>query len=119
MIPMVLPSSSIPIASFFAHTPSLIFLSAKAIFLATENINPTASSATLLELAAGALTTSIPFSLAASTSMLSKPTPALAITLSFGALSITLLVTLGLLLTIIASTSLTSSTSLSSSGYSS
>ena len=66
-----------------------------------ESNNPIVCSATVMEVDSGELTTIIPFSVAASKSMLSTPTPALAIIFKLSAFSITSLVTLVLLLTII------------------
>ncbi|MGC9121519.1 MAG: hypothetical protein ACP5HP_01100 [Thermogladius sp.] len=115
-MPKVLPLSSVPTASCLIHTPSLIFLSLNAIFLRSANIKPTVSSATACVTDSGAFTTFIPLLSAAWTSMLSRPTPALAITFNSSAASMTLLVTLGLLLTIIAWKPLMSLASSSSLG---
>ncbi len=75
-----------------------------------DKISPMVCSATVIEVDSGAFTTIIPRSVAACTSTLSTPTPALAIIFSLDATSITSLVTFVLLLTIIPSKSLISFT---------
>ena len=88
---------------FFSHLPSLTDLSAIDNLRAKVNKSPMVCSATVIEVDSGELTTIIPFSVAASKSMLSTPTPALAIIFKLSAFSITSLVTFVLLLTIIPS----------------
>ena len=63
---------------FFSHLPSFTDLSAMEILRAMLKINPMVCSATVTEVDSGEFTTIIPFSVAASRSMLSTPTPALA-----------------------------------------
>ena len=92
-----------PMNLFFSHFPALVDSSATAILRIADKINPMVCSATVIVVDSGALTTMIPFSVAAATSMLSTPTPALAMIFRFSAFSITSLVTLVLLLTRIAS----------------
>ena len=88
---------------FFSHLPSFTDLSAIADLRARLSNNPIVCSATVMEVDSGELTTIIPFSVAAFKSILSTPTPALAIILRLSALSITSLVSFVLLLTIIPS----------------
>jgi len=64
---------------------------------------PIASSATLIDVAAGVFTTLIPFSFAALESTLSRPTPALPMILSFEPAFITSAVTFVADLTMMAS----------------
>ena len=98
-IPRYFPESSVPISSFFNHLPFRISLSARGISLASESINPKTSSATAFIAPSTAFITRIPFAFAASTSMLSRPTPTRAIILHFDALSIISFVIFVLLLT--------------------
>ena len=87
-IPRYFPESSVPISSFFNHFPFRISLSALGISLASESINPKTSSATAFIAPSTAFMTLIPFVFAASTSMLSSPTPTRAIILHLFVLSI-------------------------------
>ena len=99
--PRVLFLSSTPINFFFSHLPSLTDLSAIDILRAMLKINPIVCSATVTDVDSGELTTMIPFSVAASRSMLSTPTPALAMICKLSAFLIMSLVNFVRLLTII------------------
>jgi hypothetical protein len=71
---------------FLSHNPSFIEVSEKLNLRANEMICPTVASATEIVEPLGAFTTGIFFDVAASTSILSTPIPALPTTLSFLAL---------------------------------
>ena len=101
--PRVLFLSSIPINAFFSHFPALVDLSAIAILRIVLKMSPIVCSATVIEVDSGALTTIIPFWVAAFTSTLSTPTPALAMILRLSAFSMTSAGNLVLLLMRIAS----------------
>ena len=75
--PRRLPPSSLPLRLFLAHSPERRLLSALAMNLVDAIRCPTVNSATLLVDAPGVLQTTMPFSVAEWTSMLSTPTPAL------------------------------------------
>src|SRR6476619_856502 len=103
IIPRYLPFNSIPISSFFIHFPSFNAESAFGMLLAKAIISPITNSPTAFKAASAALITLILFDSAYSVSMLSKPTPTLAIIFTLAAESITGLVILVLLLTTITS----------------
>jgi len=73
------------LSSFLFHSPFLVDASACGIFLASENRSPMVSSAVDMTFPDGAFMTSMPLSVAAATSMLSTPMPALPMTFSFEA----------------------------------
>jgi hypothetical protein len=85
--PSVLPRSSIPAKAFFSQRPSFIVRSAAGVWRASDSISAIASSATLTLFAPGALMTSTPRAVAASTSIVSTPVPARATMRSAGAAS--------------------------------
>src|SRR6476619_8286946 len=103
IIPRYLPFSSIPISSFFIHFPDFNAESALGMLLARAIISPITNSATAFIAASAALITLIPFDSAYSVSILSKPTPTLAIIFTLVAASIIGFVILVLLLTTITS----------------
>jgi len=82
-MPNVLFLSSTPISFSLCHLPDLSWLFASGTLRARASIRAMVCSAADTVLAVGALTTTIPFLVAASTSILSVPTPALPITFSF------------------------------------
>ena len=103
IIPRYLPLSSLPIISFFNQFPLRISLSARGISLAIESIKPITSSATAVIAPSTALITLIFFALAVSWSILSSPTPTLAIILHLSAFSTSSFTIFVLLLTTITS----------------
>src|SRR6478735_2036464 len=86
--PTVLSSSSTPEYVLRFHAPPLSAALAGAMLRAVARSRPTASSAAEVMLEVGALTTMTPAWVADCTSTLSRPTPARAMTLSFGAAAI-------------------------------
>ena len=97
--PRYFPLSSVPLSSFFNHSPFRIPLSPLGICLARENIKPKTSSATAVIAPSTALITRMFFAFAVSSSILSKPTPTLAIILHLSAFSISSFVSFVLLRT--------------------
>ena len=94
--PTVLFVSSIPVISggaILSNPSSLHFASHTDIFLLTVSIKPTISSATEFVLADGVLSTVIPYSPAASRSIVLQPTPCFPITFKCFALAIISLLT--------------------------
>ena len=83
IIPRDFPPISVPTSSLFLHSPPRSEVWALDMFLQTDRRRVKVSSATLDMDGSGELTTNIPLSVAAMTSILSVPTPARAITLSF------------------------------------
>ena len=81
--PTFLSRSSTPPYLLRFHAPALRAWLAGAMLRAVERSSPTASSAALVMLDVGALTTMTPAWVAAGTSTLSRPTPARAMTLRF------------------------------------
>ena len=98
-IPRYFPLSSLPINSFLIQFPLRTSLSARGISLAIDNIRPITSSATAFIAPSTALITLMFFSFAAFSSILSRPTPTLAIILHLSAFSISSLTNLVLLRT--------------------
>jgi hypothetical protein len=74
--PSVFPYSSLPVKLFRSHSPAFIERSAAGIRRMHASISANVSSAADTVLPDGALSTATPRSVAASTSMLSTPTPA-------------------------------------------
>ena len=81
-IPTVFSNSSVPAYLLRFHSPRVRAAWAGLRWRAAASISATASSAALVMLEVGALTTITPFCVAAFTSTLSSPTPARATTLS-------------------------------------
>ena len=100
IIPRYFPRSSVPLSSFLSQFPFLISRSPLAVCLAKDNINPKTNSATAFIAPSTALITRMFFVFAASSSILSSPTPTRAIILQLSAFSISSLVSFVLLLTI-------------------
>ncbi len=93
--PTVFRKSSCPLAKrFFSHLPDLVAVIAGTSCRCRASIRPMVSSATATELPPGVFITVTPFRVAASTSMLSTPTPARPMTFSFPGFSSTSAVTL-------------------------
>jgi len=81
--PTVLRNSSWPPANrFFSHRPDLVEAMAGTSCRRRTSIMPMVSSATATEFPPGVFITTTPFRVAASTSMLSTPTPARPMTFS-------------------------------------
>ena len=78
--PSTWPLSSVPRSFFFSHLPFFIDASAAGMLRASAIIIATASSAVVTAPASGVFITTMPRSVAASTSMLSIPIPARPIT---------------------------------------
>src|SRR6266571_410452 len=76
-IPMVLPRSSVPSNRFRSHSPRRIASAAHGMWRACASRRPMACSAALTVFAPGAFITAMPRRVAACTSMLSTPVPAL------------------------------------------
>ena len=83
MMPSVLFLTSVPIKSARRHTPDLSVALAWGILRARESMRAMVCSAAEIVLPVGALTTTMPRWVASSTSILSIPTPARAMTCSF------------------------------------
>ena len=83
--PTVLSAISTPVNLLRFHSPARTEASAAGIILATASSSASACSAAVTMFDCGALTTSTPRAVAAGTSTLSRPMPALATTLSTGA----------------------------------
>ena len=84
--PSVFWKSSVRLSSFLRNFPSsFMALCASMSLLGTASMRPNASSATATEDAAGVFRTSMPRSLAALVSTLSRPTPPRMMSLSLGA----------------------------------
>ena len=81
-MPTVFSNSSVPPYRLRFHSPRVSAACAGLMWRAAASISATASSAALVMLEVGALTTMTPFCVAAFTSTLSSPTPARATTLS-------------------------------------
>ena len=94
-MPRVFSNSSVPEYLLRFHSPRVSAACAGLMCRAAASISATASSAALVMLEVGALTTITPFWVAAFTSTLSRPTPARATTLSRLAGQQRLLVDLG------------------------
>ena len=88
MTPSVLPASSMPPHLDRSQRPSLSAAWACGMLRASATIRPMVCSAAETTVDSGAFATTIPWRVAASTSTLSTPTPALPITLSRCARSI-------------------------------
>ena len=84
-MPATLPSSSTPVKVDRFHSPARSEAAACGTLRATASSSPTACSAALTMLDVGAFTTITPARVAASTSTLSRPTPARATTCRRGA----------------------------------
>ena len=82
------PDSSIPMNSFRFHLPSFKWISERLIFLAALIINAMVSSTTEIKFAVGEFVTLMFLDFANSTSILSTPTPHLAIIFRLFAFSI-------------------------------
>src|ERR1051326_6581673 len=91
--PSVLPVSSVPMYAPRDHWPRLSDASAADTLRARANINASACSAAATALPPGALTTTMPRAVAASTSIVSTPAPARPMTRSLGADSSSVAVT--------------------------
>src|SRR5690606_11140419 len=87
-MPTVFSYSSVPLYLLRFHSPPLSAAFAGAMLRAVAKSSPMASSAALVMLDVGALTTMTPAWVAALTSTLSSPTPARAMTFSLGAAAI-------------------------------
>src|SRR4029450_903839 len=92
--PSVLPASSTPWWRSRSHRPAFSAVLACGMFRAWASMSATACSAAETMFDCGAFTTMTPRLVAASTSTLSRPIPALAMTFRFSAASITSAVTL-------------------------
>ena len=104
-IPSVLPRNSTPVSFFLSQTPRLHCRIGRRDRRGRAPASARSHSATLMLLAPGAFMTRMPRSVAASTSTLSTPVPARAITRRFGAASISARSTVVALRTISASAS--------------
>ena len=93
-VPKTLPYNSTPIKSSRCQSRFLSEMPAGTMLRAKANNSAMVCSAAAIVFPSGVLRTNIPFRVAASTSMLSTPTPARPITLSCFAASITSAVTL-------------------------
>ena len=91
--PKILPLTSVPMNSLRSHFLDFRDAFACGTFLVRDIIIAMVCSAAESMLPSGALTTIIPFCVAASISMLSTPTPALPMIFNFSAASITTFVT--------------------------
>ena len=101
----VLPLNSAPLSSLRSHFPSRIPDAPRTTARVPQSICVKVNSAVAMVLPPGVFITITPFSVAACTSMLSTPTPALPTALSFEATSNTSFEILVSLRTIIAETS--------------
>ena len=96
--PNILLQISLPWSSFFSHFPSFMDCVPRGIFLVIAIIMAMACSAVVTVFPPGVFITATPFFVASSISTLSRPIPALAITLRFVAASRISFVTLVALL---------------------
>ena len=103
IMPIFLLNTSLPVSLALSHLPALMEESAAGICLIIDSIMAIVCSEAATVLPSGELSTTIPLSVAASTSILSTPTPALPITFSLSASKINSLVTFEVLLIIKAS----------------
>ena len=83
-MPSVLPYNSVPMNGLRSQRPARIEATASGVWRASDNISAKVCSVAASVFAPGVLSTTMPASVAAGTSIASTPTPARATTVSFG-----------------------------------